>query len=63
MHTTMKKIYQTPALQLTEICCETLIAESLHKYSGDGGTQLVKEDATSTSRDSYNVWDDDWSKN
>jgi hypothetical protein len=24
----------------------------------------VKEDATSsTSRDSYNVWDDDWSKN
>lgn len=60
----MKKTYISPEIQLTVINCETLIAQStMGKYSGDGGSQLVKEDVSSSSRnDDYNVWDDDWSK-
>ena len=60
----MKKTYIIPEMQLTVIACEQLIAESLGINSSttvqgtSGG--WVKEDATS--RDDYNVWDDDWSK-
>lgn len=69
MHTTMKKLYQTPATLIVELnggaLCETLIIGSGggSDTTTGNGTDLVKEDATSTSRDSYNVWDDDWSKN
>ena len=65
MHTTMKKIYIIPEMQLTVIACESLIAESVEingskKTSGTSGG-WAKEDASS--RQDYNVWDDDWSKN
>jgi len=59
----MKKKYIIPQLQLIHINCETLIAESLGKYS-TGATPdevLVKGDNSSSSSSRYNVWDDDWS--
>ena len=61
----MKKTYIIPQMQLTVVDCESLIAESLIIGDGtatgeDGG--WVKQDVTSTTRDSYNVWGDDWSK-
>ena len=63
--TIMKKTYIIPQMQLTVVDCESLIAESLIIGDGtatgeDGG--WVKQDVTSTTRDSYNVWGDDWSK-
>lgn len=60
----MKKKYIIPQLQLIHINCETLIAESLGKYSqggADEGVVLVKGDNSSSSSSRYNVWDDDWS--
>ena len=67
MHTTMKKLYQTPATMIVELnggaLCQSLIIGSGNSDSGTGdGTDLVKQDVTSTTRDSYNVWGDDWSK-
>ena len=59
----MKKKDIIPRLQLIHINCETLIAESLGKYS-TGATSdevLVKGDNSSSSSSRYNVWDDDWS--
>ena len=57
----MKKKYIIPRLQLIHINCETLIAESLGKYSeGADDVVLVKGDNSSSSSH-YNVWDDDWS--
>lgn len=61
--TIMKKTYIIPQMQLTVVDCESLIAESI--IIGDGSTDdggWVKQDVTSTTRDSYNVWGDDWSK-
>ena len=51
-----------PALKTQWLGCETLIAESLDKYTSgaDEGVVLVKEDRA-TGGSSYNVWDDDWS--
>ena len=57
----MKKKYIKPCLQLTTIGCETLIAESIGIYNEtlDGEKAgWVKED--NTSRQGYNVWNDDW---
>ena len=68
MHTTMKKLYQTPATLIVELnggaLCQTLIIGSgggSNPSTTGNGTDLVKEDAAS--RQDYNVWDDDWSKN
>lgn len=65
MHTTMKKIYIIPEMQLTQLACESLIAESVvvdgQKTATGTSGGWVKEDAAS--RQDYNVWDDDWSKN
>ncbi|MBR0273139.1 MAG: hypothetical protein IJQ59_03485 [Bacteroidaceae bacterium] len=49
----MKKTYMIPELQIVEIHSEKLIAESLDKYSGDGGSQLTKDEG-----DWDEVWDD-----
>ena len=57
----MKKIYIIPELQLTEIHCEKLIAESLLINSQQTtSTQYVKENPAAGRQD-YNVWNDDWS--
>lgn len=66
MFTAMKKIYQTPELQITKLALTTLIAESVPLYDGGGGEQLVKERHEDVSGGngrggSYNVWGDDWS--
>ena len=59
-HTTMKKKYIIPALQLTHINVEHLIADSFKINSETTvDQQYVKGESSSTSR--YNVWDDDWS--
>lgn len=57
----MKKIYQTPELQIITIHLNDSLMLALSETSveeNQGG--WVKEDAPSTS--GYNVWDDDWSK-
>ncbi len=59
----MKKIYIIPTLQLTYIGVENLIADSLKIDSTTTVDQQYVKGADATSRDSYNVWDDDWSKN
>ena len=59
----MKKIYQMPAITVTKIVAEKMIAESLTLSSSqtlESNEILVKGDRGS--RESYNVWDDDWSK-
>ena len=58
----MKKQYIKPELATFCLQSTTFIAESLYvnSDSDEGGSQsLVKGD--NTSRQNYNVWDDDWS--
>ncbi len=60
MFTTMKKIYQIPAVRVTRILTETVVATSLTvDASKTTESQYVKEDVTSQQH--YSVWDDDWS--
>ena len=57
----MKKIYQIPAIRVTRILTETVVASSLVvNKNKTTETQYVKENTAS--RSDYNVWDDDWSK-
>ena len=52
-----------PAITVTKIVAEKMIAESLTLSSSqtlESNEILVKGDRGS--RESYNVWDDDWSK-
>lgn len=61
----MKKTYIIPMLQLVKLNSETLIADSLSKFSSgaDADVVLIKGDNAATSPTSgYNVWDDDWSE-
>lgn len=62
-----KKKYINPCTYVMTIVAERMVATSeFGKGEGNfdpNSMTFVKEDATSTSRDSYNVWDDDWSKN
>lgn len=57
----MKKTYIIPKLVLIHIESVKMIAESLgiHDSQATSGG-WVKEDNTTTSTPSYNVWDDDW---
>jgi len=61
----MKKKYISPALYTVKVggkddIMQIIVSGSTVEDEGDIG--WVKEDRGSTSRDSYNVWDDDWSK-
>jgi len=68
--TIMKKTYITPEQNILHLDTQELCIV-ISGDSGDG-TQLVKESGdwdifgnkgeTTSSSDSYNVWDDDWSK-
>ena len=61
----MKKTYIIPMLQLVKLNSETLIADSLGKFSSgaDADVVLIKDDNAATSTPSgYNVGDDDWSE-
>ena len=56
----MKKIYQIPAIRVTRIHVEKVVATSLTvDKNTTTSTQYVKEDVAS--QQSYNVWNDDWS--
>ena len=63
----MKKTYIIPEIQITEIAFSAMIAESItisgdssKKTSGANGGWV--KDNSASSRDDYNVWDDDWNK-
>ena len=63
-YTTMKKTYMIPRLYITQISCESLIAESVGinkdtTVEGENGGWVKGDNA---SRSDYNVWNDDWSK-
>ncbi len=62
----MKKTYIIPQTNIRFVELEGLVATSLKMSEGEinnASNVYVKEDnSTSSSRDSYNVWDDDWSK-
>lgn len=65
MFTAMKKIYQTPGIDVVALnggaICQTLVIGSGNSDSGSGnGEDLVKEDRA-FGDSSYNIWDDDWS--
>ena len=59
----MKKTYIIPELQIIKMHMQDsiLLYTSETTVEGDNGG-WVKQDVTSTTRDSYNVWGDDWSK-
>ena len=64
----MKKIYQIPTLEIVQLnggaVCQSLIIGSGQSSTGSGnGVDLVKGDRGSrSSRQDYNVWNDDWSQ-
>ncbi|MBP5770697.1 MAG: hypothetical protein J6W75_04980 [Bacteroidaceae bacterium] len=61
----MKKIYQTPELQITELQMQDGILLGLSETEVEGSKGgWVKEDRGSArgSQANYNVWDEDWSK-
>lgn len=59
----MKKTYIRPAYTEVEMQLGSVIAMSGHDEIGDQ-VELVKEQRTDMGRgsDSYNVWNEDWSK-
>ena len=69
MFTTMKKtVYIAPAVFITKIHVENMIAESVNGVAGVdglsvGGTSSEAGVTTGNVKsESYNVWDDDWSR-
>lgn len=63
----MKKTYIAPTTLGVKLSTEMLIAESLESLGvNTEGESVDRADAWvkgNTSNPSYNVWDDDWSKN
>lgn len=59
----MKKIYQTPSVNVTVVQITQMIATSFSKNDtgADANVVLIKDNSASTP--DYNVWDDDWSNN
>ena len=55
-----KNQYITPALFITKVNVENMIATSGPALSGDAASQSAGMDVKRDRR-SYNVWDDDWS--
>ena len=57
--TTMRKKYIIPTIDVTFIDVESVVAVSLPvDEESTTNTQYIKED--NTSRQGYNVWNDDW---
>ena len=61
----MKKTYIIPELNITTLAVENMVAASPDGFNSelgttgvDGSASLVKEQ----DNESYNVWDDDWSR-
>ncbi len=58
----MKKTYNIPAIRETHlVMIESLLLDLSGGKADQNGEVLVKEDVTSPSAPSYNVWNDDWS--
>ena len=63
-----KKAYIIPVLRTTTLGVETLIANSITGTSGANGlgaggdTETANITSGNVKGNSYNVWDDDWSK-
>ena len=57
----MKKTYIIPTLLITHVSTETLIAQSLTKHSAGADADVVLTKGDRSSRQDYNVWNDDWS--
>lgn len=63
MFTTMKKTYIIPELQIIKMHMQdSILLNTSETTVEDDNGGWVKQDVTSTTRDSYNVWGDDWSK-
>ena len=62
----MKKIYQIPEITVTKFVAEQMIAVSQLGLNSDSANSLSSDEilvkGDRGSRESYNVWDDDWSK-
>ncbi len=65
----MKKIqYTAPDLRITKLGLENMIAGSITEISGatglsaGGNSSDAGVSAGNVKQESYNVWDDDWSK-
>ena len=59
----MKKIqYIAPALCITTVGLENMIAFSGPGTTSKAASQEAGMDVKAASREDYNVWDDDWSK-
>jgi len=57
----MKKTYISPALNVTTLTFENMIAVSGPEVTTKAATQDAGMDVKQN-RNDYNVWDDDWSK-
>ena len=57
----MKKTYIIPELNITTLAVENMIAQSGPTTSSQAARQDVDMDVKAD-RESYNVWDDDWSR-
>ncbi len=66
MNTTMKKSYRSPKVNIVVMNVhENLLTDSITSLGiNEGATQVSsgEEFVKQSNRDSYNVWDDDWSK-
>ena len=61
----MKKTYIIPELNITTLAVENMVAASPDGFNSKLGTQGVSGDASLVKEqdtESYNVWDDDWSR-
>ena len=61
----MKKTYIIPELNITKLAVENMVAASPEGFNSKLGSQGVSGDVSLVKEQgdqSYNVWDDDWSR-
>lgn len=58
----MKKIYIIPELAIAKMSVENMIALSGPQTSNTSADQSAGMEVKAGQTESYNVWDDDWSK-
>ena len=57
-----KTVYIAPAVFITKISVENMIASSDPRVLNESASQDAGMDVKSSSQSSYNVWNDDWSE-
>ena len=63
--TTMKKTYIIPAMDVTLVVAEEMIAGSITGVGGDSGIEIGDGETpgeADVKGNNYNVWDEDWSR-